>query len=298
MYRFRLLILLAIVWIVLSLNIERPDDILDLGNINLAPSVYIITVASMAMVLIVPELNYVPAAIELAVILMVYLLARLGLEGHRLSFIFGHYLTLIDILVISTTLVLARKVSQSLNRFENEIDKTILDSADFNHLYHEHMISDELLRARRYQHTVVLLYLQFKTLPALKGNFISRWSRMKRLENRYLRTYIIKLIKDLLLDDCDIIAWHKGDLLICLPEKNLVETSELIHNLEELCQVVLNIRVTIGSAVFPHDALVAFDLVRAANKRSQQTAPPRIAAPKQKARHIIGDIQRVDGEAV
>jgi hypothetical protein len=260
-------------------------------------------------VLLLPELSRIPIEVEIAIIFTIHLLSKIGLENRTLESIFENYLVVIEGVTLVVTLWLSRRVARSLINFEDAIDKSILDVADFTSqdlLYDIQHINEVLLRARRYKYTVSLIYLEFCGLPALKNSLSIHWNREKRLENRYLRTYIVKVLKELLLDDSDIITWHKNNLVLCLPEKTLADTTEFVHNLEELFRIVFEVNIQTGVATFPGDALVAFDLLEVSSARMKekgstqlvglkyesglaQSESDQVVVPQRETHNIIGE---------
>lgn len=281
MYRFRLLILAIIVWLVLALNVERPDDLLGLGNINLSPAFYVVILALMVTVLVIPEFGRFPIDLELAAIVVGYFLFRLALGSKSLWAILSHYVTFIELIMMLVTFWIARSVSSSIIRFEHSIDETVIGTDDQDTpglIADKQLIEDEIRRARRYDRTIALLYIEFGAMSALAGGLVARWNRKQLLEKHYLQVYITQLVKDLLLEPFDLTTWHQDRMIICLPEKSRTEAAELARKLEEVFQVLLEVKPGIGTASFPSDALLLSDLLTVARNNMRGT-PTRSQLP-------------------
>ena len=269
MYRLRLLILVIVVWLVLFLNIERPNNVLNLGHINLSPAVYYVAGLTMFVVLLMPELARYSFGLEFGGIILLYLSIRLGLYAVSIDRMTDNYVTYVELGLLALTLWLTRRYSSSIVAIEHVIDQTVVGEMHpdaHTLLSQEQAIADELLRARRYAHSVTVLYIRITAYKAEHEGV--RWDRSKSLEKHYWQAHIAGVMRDLLLDPIDRIMWTKGDLLVCLPEKPLKTATAQVLQIKQMFEHIFNLPIDIGLSCFPNDALVLQDLIHAASQRA------------------------------
>lgn len=276
MNRFRLLILAMVIWLVLILNIERPDNIFGLGHVDLSPTFYGVALLITVSVLTIPEVAQVPLLISSIVVAAFHAALTVIAEALGSSHALWSYGTALEIGMVLVTLGLARGFSCSILWYETTVDSAVVGDANpmrHNLQMDETTIADELLRARRYSYPITLLYIRLDMVDALQNGYKTRWNRRRALKKRYLQAHITELVRSLLLDTVDIITWHKNNLMIFLPQKPKSAVSVQIRQLEEVFQNVLNLSFTIGVASFPENALVLPDLINAARSDSLSPKP-------------------------
>ena len=137
--------------------------------------------------------------------------------------------------------------------------------------YNEQVINEELRRARRYNRRVALFYIRIQNLTVLNGGILGRWNRKMVFQSRYLRVYIIQLLFDFLLKESDIIMWYGRDLVICSPELDQTTAEEFAGKLKQAFEVLMVTSPTVGTAVFPDDALLGSKLLEVASQEASQT---------------------------
>lgn len=296
MYRLRLLIIAIIAWWAVVLNLERPDSILNLGQLKLQPFVYVMVVVIISIMFMVPRLSTLHFAREVTVVLVTYLVLSLIFATSSISELIGDYATFFEIVLLVGTLWSARRVSDSITNFEDTIDEAVLGSANLGFqtfvqekntmagtihkpeklslktfTYNEQVINEELRRARRYNRRVALFYIRIQNLTVLNGGILGRWNRKMVFQSRYLRVYIIQLLFDFLLKESDIIMWYGRDLVICSPELDQTTAEEFAGKLKQAFEVLMVTSPTVGTAVFPDDALLGSKLLEVASQEASQT---------------------------
>lgn len=249
MNRFRLLILAMIIWLVLILNIERPDNIFGLGNVDLSPTFYGVALLITVGVLTIPEVGQIPFLVSAIVAAMLHAALTIVAEAFGSAHAMWSYGTALEIGMVLVTLWLSRSFSSSIIWYETTIDSAVVGEANpmrHNLQMDETTIADELLRARRYGYPITLLYIRLDMVDTLQNGYKTRWNRRRALKKRYLQAHITELVRSLLLDTVDIITWHKNNLMIFLPQKPKSAISVQIRQLEEVLQNVLNLSFKIG----------------------------------------------------
>jgi diguanylate cyclase (GGDEF)-like protein len=112
----------------------------------------------------------------------------------------------------------------------------------------------EMTRARRYEHPLTLLLVQVDVWPLLQAEHGQRGAldRLSRLAIRIRR----------LLRDVDAIGLHgDGQLAILLPETPLDGAMVVAGRIEETAREDVGVRVRVGAAVFPDDAVTVEGLL-------------------------------------
>ncbi len=265
MARFRLLVIISAVWLTLIFNLERPDfEFIGLGNIDLDSVAYLVTAAAALALLWLPDLarrteyTFLPA-------LALYLVLRLTI-GNEVS---PETLPLVvlEIVVIYLTIALFQRISRALLSFEHTVESVLLRPDEMRVLPMEtgiDRIKDELSRARRFEREVgiIMIGLQVEE-PAMDGY---RFDLEEELQKQYLQLRVAQ-VAELVLYKIDLVALHKSEVIICMPEtsKHIVE-----RKAEELREEItwrLGLQPMIGVSMFPEDGFIFRDLVDRATVR-------------------------------
>lgn len=270
MYLFRLLFIFVIAWVILVFNLERPDDLLLIGSVDIATPVYFIVVWVLVSVLVLPRFNRAPFYMSLSVIFLVYAITKYFLGFIDVTDPQFAYITLVEILVLIVTLWVGRVISNSISNFEQAIEGAIFEEQNakvLDSLSGEQAIGDELLRARYYQRSVTLIYIHIVGFEVVTQRpFWQRLQRERNLEERYLKTHVAGLLHGLLYPS-DMLTWYNGGLVICLPETSKLEARPFVRQLHQLFDNVLKIDAEIGVAGFPEDGLIYDDLMQIARSK-------------------------------
>jgi GGDEF domain-containing protein len=262
MHRFRFLLIAIIAWILLVLSLDRTI----LAQVELSAFTYVLGAAIVITLMLIPNLARLTTATLFMCVLAIY--APVSLFQHINAAVDAPLVTEIslEIFALAVTLWLVKQVSISVHRFEQTIENAAFHPHQTRVLSThagEQAITEELLRGRRYNRPIALLYIQVQALQKLENDPSKQWDMQKGFQLRYLRNRIAQMTQSLLMKS-DILCWHNGNLVICLPENNAQNAQQLVRQLDELFNIVLNVPASIGMACFPDEALVYTDLIEVA----------------------------------
>ncbi len=250
-----------------AFNIERPDDLLQMGNIDLASMVYILAAATVALILLIPEVSLAPLQFILTPVLALYGIGKYWqLTTHEDISLVG-YVAIIEVGVLAISIILAQRLAHAIVGFEKTINAVLLGRVGGQILSAsecEQAVSRELLRARQYKHHACLLYIRLYDRPA-RDRMGVLFDTPQTFQNRYMLARIVEAINDI-LNDYSVIGWYQGDLVIYLPETDRREAGRVIQQLYELLNKIFSLQAEIGLAMFPDEALIYEDLVLQAHK--------------------------------
>lgn len=263
MSRFRVLLLILVLWLIFIYNLERPDfDFIGLGNVDLDSGVYIITGLISMAILILPDLA---KRYEVALIptLIIYAISR---------FVVGNpitqrsiYITITEVVVLAVTVWIARKISLVISDFEQTVEDVLLKPEDlnvFDKAIGEEKINNELSRARYFDHTVGFLLIHMSSFDRSEDLANTRFDMEGALQRRYVQLRVAQVARSI-LPKISILVWDEDDLVVCLPETGYAATEQLARALHTKLALHLNLTIPMGIAVFPKDGLIYHDLVQA-----------------------------------
>jgi lipopolysaccharide/colanic/teichoic acid biosynthesis glycosyltransferase/GGDEF domain-containing protein len=263
MSRFRILLLILVLWLIFIYNLERPDfDFIGLGNVDLDSGVYIITGLISMAILILPDLA---KRYEVALIptLVIYAVSRFAVGNPVTQS--SIYLTITEIVVLAVTVWIARKISLVISDFEQTVEDVLLKPDDLNVLDKdkgEEKINNELSRARYFDHTVGFLLIHMSSFDQAEDLTNTRFDMEGALQRRYVQLRVAQVARSI-LPKISILVWDEDDLVICLPETGYAATEQLARALYTKLALHLNLTIPMGIAVFPKDGLIYHDLVQA-----------------------------------
>lgn len=279
MARFRILLLALVIWLSLLFNIERPDWF-GFGTIDLSSVVYVYAGIICILILMLPDLGYIRSEILGFGATLLYLPIRLYWTRHdpRHSDI---SILIIELLVVFLTAVVSRLVSLNIANFEKAVENVVLlpeGSRVLPTAEGEEKINNELFRARRYERTVSLLVIHANEIKDIQTGLIERFSLEAAFRQRYLQNKIAQVI-DMSVYRSDIVTTYQDDIVVCLPETDCEEAETFAAALYNMLKIRLNLKVEIGLAVFPRDALISQDLIQMAlnhliDFEDDDSAPP------------------------
>ncbi|NDJ85367.1 MAG: hypothetical protein GYB66_05740, partial [Chloroflexi bacterium] len=264
MARFRLILINLAIWLTLLFNLERPD-IVGISNIDLASPVYVYAAVLTVVILMFPDLSHVHPSYLIIPGIGVYL-AFGFIIGNLTTDVIFVYTTIIEIVAIAITIALARLVSSTVTEFENVVENTALTASNSRVLPQDEGIAQidrELFRARRFLHPTALLFLDISSVKKSEVSLQKQLDLQLALEKRYLQGRIARTIEQVLYPD-DILSLYHDDLVLCFPETNLDQATEMANEIYKLLGITLRIKMSIGIAAFPEDALIFEELIAAA----------------------------------
>lgn len=268
MKRFRILVLIFILWMIILFNIERPD-FADGESIDFSSLLYVVAAGVTLVLVLIPDVAQIAFTKLLAPILAIYALLSVW-RGFADPTLMGAFLTLGEVGSLALTVWLARMVTLSFLNMEVAIEDVVMDKASLNVLTMqegEEQIRLELSRARRYDIEVALVHLHLTLLKELiitERSFLDEQSIFKR---RFIQGQIAKHV-EAVLHRGDIIAWYNDNLVICLPNHTREQAHMLVQDIYTRLSFRLGLNVSMGVAVFPHDGLTYENLVAEAAFRT------------------------------
>jgi GGDEF domain-containing protein len=268
MYRFRILLILTFAWLIFVFNLERPDDFIIEGNLDLSSIVYILDGLIVLVLVLFPRLTLWSLFITFPIVLLTYVLGRVLFTRPDLSDPVIPYAIITEAATVGVTFVLARKLIRWLVQFERRVFSSVLSASAeqvLDDAQAERLITDELLRARQFKRPATLLHLDLSKVSPKATGLLKQYDPNYRKEQEYWRLRVSEMVQRL-IHHTDLIGWYKDDLVLCLPECTKIEAAKLAQQIHHLFSRVLETEVTIGVAEFPDDALVFEDLVRFAQK--------------------------------
>jgi lipopolysaccharide/colanic/teichoic acid biosynthesis glycosyltransferase len=262
MTRFRILIIVLVLWLVVIFNLERPDfEFLGATNIDIHTSVYVIAAIASIGAIGFPDLSRNFATI-LVPSLMSYIV---GL------YLFSSpineqpiYIVITEIVIITFTVALARRVSFVLTQFEATVEDVLLKASDLRVMMKqpgEGMVNEELERARYFGHPVGFIMLQLADI--LKDTQEARdihFDFEATLRRRYVQLRAAQVTR-LLLPRVAIIIWDNEDMIIALPQSDEEMTFTAAYALNRELAVQLNLTIPMGMSTFSNDGFIYEDLI-------------------------------------
>jgi len=291
MKSLRFWITILIIWIIFFFNIERINS-----PINIRSYTYIFVAVVAAMTLALPRLERIPFFILLATPVPVFLVLKTLMERgdwHE-NLLLGNALplTVTQVSAIILTSLLARQIYYRLREFED-----VIANVTFNYIGKlpkpfsegQGTIYREVKRARRYHRPLALI--AFKVNEA---NFqIVLPEMVKEVQQAMMREYIMAGIARILAEnmhDFDTIAVRDNNFILVLPEISAEETAHIAQKLEDAVKEKMKVKLQVGTASFPNEAMTFESLVELALKNAQQSAEVH-PTPKQITRQNLGDVR-------
>lgn len=279
MLRLRMLLIGVFCWVALMVAIGRSEQLPLLGDLRPAFYVYLIAAASTGFMILYPESASKPMQVTFVPLLVIYgAFKAIESTGQILDASF-YYLLAAELLILLATTYLARWTSLVTSNTEQSIRMALLQQNTTNNVLSEYegekVISEEILRARRYERPVILIHI---SIPRLHQKRFTRWNQRSLLEYEYVNLRVVQIIRNLIYDS-DIIAWHNHSLVVCLPEASPEEAAVLLIPLQAMLSACVHEQATVGMAHFPDDALVYKELLEIAANAERISPDPKEQAP-------------------
>jgi GGDEF domain-containing protein len=116
---------------------------------------------------------------------------------------------------------------------------------------------------------------------------------VKEVQQAMMREYVMAGIARILDDnmhDFDTIAVHNNHFVLVLPEIPAEEAAQIAQKLEDAVKEQMKIRLQVGTATFPNEAMTFERLVELAIEKAQKSSGV-LSAPKQINRQNLGDVR-------
>jgi lipopolysaccharide/colanic/teichoic acid biosynthesis glycosyltransferase len=273
MPQYRLLFVIVFAWFAILFNIER----VDIGGqepFDLDTLVYVLSFAISMFVVAFPHFVRRSHWWLNVAVLVVYAMIRLYIRTGWLDQ--PATIIIMEILALTITTLLMRRVADALMNFEEMLEIFLLDIKGVQMLpttEGAERVNQELYRARRFERPVALVYCEMMsdgqpTQPAqVKIGHID-WRITAAFKERFQQVELAKVIASLTYRG-DIIVNHKGGVVACLPETKAREAKIFARQLSELARSTMGCTINVGIAAFPDDGLIFEDLVRSAQQNMQ-----------------------------
>ncbi|MFN8530235.1 MAG: sugar transferase [Anaerolineae bacterium] len=264
MARFRVLLIVLLLWLTFLFNIERPQ-FFGMESIDLASFVYVLAAIIGGVLVFLPDVSRARSEWIIVAVLLTYgLIKATTLETDTKHATV--YIIVAEALVLVVTAILSRLVSRSLANVEKVVENVVQlpESARvLNAVDGEEKINNELFRARRFDRPVTLLVIEVPEVKVLDQQLAPRFNLELYLRQRYLQNRVAHVIGSSVYRS-DIVVNYQDMLVICLPETDAAQGREFATQIYQMIKMRVYIRAQIGLATFPSDALISQDLIEAA----------------------------------
>lgn len=272
MKRMRFIVAALVVWLFLFYNIERlskPIDITDVAY-TFVPFVAVLTI-------LVARLRKVPLGVLLVGPIPIFLVLKAWVK----SSVWGASLplTVTEICVIILTTILARWVSNGLGEFESAIAHITIGqvnklpepfSTGQGEMYRE------VRRARRYQRPLTLMAIGVKE----ESVQVALDRMVQEAQQAMMKQYVLSGVAKTLcneLEDYNIIAHRNHHFLALLPEVTPEKLTGLIEQLRRAVSEQVGVKLQVGIASFPEDAVTFESLVDKAVEGMNAKPEPKLS---------------------
>lgn len=292
MKNLRFWIVILIVWLIFFFNIERINS-----PINIRSYTYIFVAITVALTLALPKLQRLPFLVLLFIPIPIFLAFRAFMErGYWYDNLLTGYalpVTVTQVSAILLTGLLARQIHYHLLEFED-----VISNITFGYLGKlptpftegQGAIYREVKRARRYHRplTVVALKINEADLQATLPQMV------KNVQQAMMREYVLAGIARILnesLHDFDTIALKDNNFILVLPEITGPEADQMAQKLEEAVKEKMKVKLQVGTANFPEEAMTFESLIEQALENAQRQPASTYATSKQITTQNLGDVR-------
>jgi hypothetical protein len=213
-----------------------------------------------------PKLARKPATTIYLIVLAIYGLSKLASGAARSADPELVYIILAEAVLLFLAYYIARVISLSISSMENSVHSVVFHLDQYRVLPEregEKAVTEEILRARRYEHDVTLVYIQ---IPRLQKRPLLNLDRAAVLERKYIYSRVVRILYSL-IDETAIVFTHRHNLVVTLSEATQDEVATFVNQLERMLLALLPEKPEITTARFPEQALVYEDLIAVARKR-------------------------------
>jgi len=269
MLKLRLWLGVLVWWLFIFYNIERINE-----PINIASFVYVLVPVAAGAVMLAPQMfRKLRLILLIAPTLIVYFILKLlfnyQLVGPALP------LTIMEIVCILVTLFLVRQVGYVVWDFEDTIANITFRQVGLPPRLYETTTTEDLYRevkrSRRFRHPL--------SLVVIRSDFDPESVRLNRillefqqtLATRYLQARLARMLSEE-LRDYDLIAWERDSFVVLLPETTPEDASRVAQRISKQAEKALSLRLKMGIAGFPEEAVTLTGLIDAASSKLNRQA--------------------------
>lgn len=265
-------------------NVER----LDFGQqnfIDIQSFVYLLGMAAVLSLLLLPPLTRSSVSLSLALWLSLFLLLKFFVFNNRpiLGSVYT-YLTITEAGLVAALIVLAHRVGTGLQDFMESVRSITLSKAGQQILQVDdarELVRAEMTRSRHYHRPLSVIV----AVPPSDGVQIVAPVLVQEAEQAFVHRYasarLVTLIrKEIRLMDTVLEDRKNGRFIILCPEINGQNSGVLIERIRMAVEQELGIEVQCAAASFPDKALTFEELVSQAESQLQKEAKQRSAMNK------------------
>jgi hypothetical protein len=238
------------IWFFFLYNVERLGE-----PINIATFVYIFTLISAVIIVLIPSLQQRPFYLLTLIALPPFFLLKF-LLGYQIA---GIHLpiTVTEICMIGITIFLAIQVGRRLEELQEIVTNlTIEPLVKGSHPFErgQGQIYREIRRARHYHRPASILAISIpdESLESSLEQFI------QEAERKIIKEYISARLANFLikeLQDTDIVTKRNDHFITFLPETTRENVSDIVRRLQVEARDQLGIKLRIGTSTFPDEAV-------------------------------------------
>jgi GGDEF domain-containing protein len=272
MKELRLWIIILIIWLTFIFNLERLDS-----PVNIRSHTYIFIALAAAITLVAPRIQRIPFWVLLMIPVPLFLISKAFLqEGPWNENLLEDYalpVTLTQISAIILTGLLARQINHGLQEFEDVIAKITfgrVGQPPRPFAEGQGAMYNEVKRARRYQRPLAVIALkiddQIINMAAPKI--------VKEIQQSMLREFVLAGIARIIDEntyDFDTIALHDNYFVVVMPEAQAEQIPMIAQRLEKAIKENLDVKLAVGMASFPNDAITFEKLVEVAMSKTESS---------------------------
>ncbi|MBA3534344.1 MAG: hypothetical protein H0T73_20680 [Ardenticatenales bacterium] len=260
-------ILFLLVHLAVFYNIER-FDFGEANLIDIQSFVYILVTAAVLATIFIPPVRRAHYTLSMSLSLLIYVLSKVFFfaePNHPLLGGVNTYITISEIAFLILAIRLAYSVGRRLQEFEEAVENITIPPSSHRVREMEHateIIEIEMLRSRRYHRplAVVVVRPDPGSLQATLHRLIEEVQRTMML--RYVTTSLARVISDQLRRTDLVIAQRaQGRFIIMTPETSVADSEEMAKRVKRAVAERLGVKVTVGVASFPDNALAFTSLV-------------------------------------
>jgi len=268
MSRLKLHILIIVAWFFGFYNVERL-----ITPINLASFIYVLAPAYAILIILLAPLSRISVGWVFVAGLVPYFALKVffqyPLAGVNLP------LTVTEIVSLGVTVFLAHRIGSQLEAVNHKILQLTLGptsepASPFNIAQAD--CYREIRRARNYNRPAAVLSIA-PTQESINQS-VKRFA--VQTERNLIRQYVAARTADILrkeLKETDIVAMRNQHFLVLLPETESKHLDRIIQRLQNSAYQKLGIKLMVGTATFPDEAVTFESLVEYSEERMRHPVP-------------------------
>lgn len=255
MFRFRISVILNIIWLAFVLNFNIILNRLEIA-ILIQPFVFVLAIGTLIAMMLVFKSYKVHTTFVLSTLVLLYAIGKVLLPVHQ-SYDTFIPTAVIEIILLVGTFFLARPMVEWLGNYNKRIKSAVFHPANtLMHKSHNNTaaIERKISLARRFGRELSLLYIPMS----------NRFHTVGDIKTLALQRQMSDLI-DVLIGNSGLYTWHNGDLMVCLQGDAVNHVETIASQFSGVITDVLKMKVQIGIADFPRHGLILDDLIETAH---------------------------------